>query len=337
MLSADFADLLVCLRRTAMIARETGGSRRGAFTLVELLVVIAIIGVLVALLLPAVQAAREASRRTQCSNNLKQIGLAFHNIHDSHGRFPPLGGANINGSWGWPVALLPYVEQQNMFQSIGSPDITSSKNLVAPNLVPNNPTGALGALLQTRVPSFVCRSDSLQTPTNDNFGNYGVSNYLASEGLLTWAFIGTSPNWEVNPPGNVRIANITDGTSNTFLVGERDRKIGLGGLWSIRRGTGGTLGGAARERPNLPFLGTRGSGCCGNDRVGTIDVCRRGGWSSLHPGGLNFVFCDASVRWVNENLEADPAGATIICGFPPRSDFLYQKLYWMDDGFSVSF
>jgi prepilin-type N-terminal cleavage/methylation domain-containing protein/prepilin-type processing-associated H-X9-DG protein len=310
--------------------------RRG-FTLVELLVVIAIIGVLVALLLPAVQAAREAARRTQCSNNLKQIGLAFHNIHDTQGRFSPLGGANVNGAWGWPVALLPYLEQDNMFKAIGSPDIASVNSLAPANLVPNNPTGALGVLLQNRLPPFVCRSDPVTTPTNDNYGNYGASNYLASEGLLTWAFIGASPNWVVNPPGTVRMAVITDGTSNTFLVGERDRKLGIGGLWSIRRSTGGTLGGAARERPNLPFLGSRGAACCGNDRVGTIDVCRRGGFSSMHPGGLNYVFCDGSVRYINENLEADPEGATIICGAPPRSNFLYQKLYWMDDGLSVSF
>ena len=133
------------------------------------------------------------------------------------------------------------------------------------------------------------------------------------------------------------MAVITDGTSNTFLAGERDRKLGIGALWAIRRGTGGSLGGSARERPNLPFLGSRGAACCANDNVGSIAVCRRGGFSSMHPSGLNYVFCDGSVRFLSENLEADPVGATIGCGAPPVSNFLYQKLYWMDDGFSVSF
>src|SRR5436309_7188128 len=100
--------------------------RRFGFTLVELLVVIAIIGVLVALLLPAVQAAREAARRTQCSNNLKQLGLAAHNFNDSFSRLPPGGGAQGGGSglsastdYGcWLVYLLPYVEQQNLATAI---------------------------------------------------------------------------------------------------------------------------------------------------------------------------------------------------------------------------
>lgn len=309
---------------------------RRAFTLVELLVVIAIIGVLVGLLLPAVQSAREAARRMQCSNNLKQIGLAFHNFHDAYRRFTPLGGANINGSWAWGASILPYLEQNNLYQSIGAPNVLDVNNLAPDKRVPNNPTGAQGILLQTRLPTFLCPTDPESSPLNDNFGNYGASNYVASEGILTWAFTGNSPNFVPNPPGRVSIANVIDGTSNTFLIGERDRKLGVGGLWAVRRGTGGAIGGAARERPNLPFLGTRGAGCCGNDRVGTLNVCRRGAFSSMHPGGLNFVLCDGSVHFISENLEADPAGSTIVCGNPPRSNFLYQKLYWMDDGFPVS-
>ena len=111
--------------------------RQRAFTLVELLVVIAIIGVLVALLLPAVQAAREAARRTQCTNNLRQIGVAFQNFHDVNNRFMPMVGANVNGSWGWGASLLPYLEQDNLFKSIGSPDSTSVEWLTAAKLAPN--------------------------------------------------------------------------------------------------------------------------------------------------------------------------------------------------------
>ncbi len=299
--------------------------------------VIAIIGILVGLLLPAVQSAREAARRMQCSNNLKQIGLGFHTFHDSYRRFTPLGGANITGSWGWGTAILPYIEQSNLYQAIGAPNILNVNLLIPPNPVPNNPTGALGILLQSRIPTFLCPTDPDSSPTNDNFGNYGASNYVASEGVLTWAFTGTSPTFVANPPGKVTMASITDGTSNTFLVGERDRKLGVGGLWAIRRGSGGTLGGAARERPNVPFLGSRGAACCANDRVGTIDVCRRGGFSSMHTGGLNFVFCDGSVHFISENIESDPAGATIVCGSPPRTNFLYQKLWWLDDGLVVNF
>src|SRR6185369_1865432 len=146
---------------------------RRAFTLVELLVVIAIIGVLVALLLPAVQAAREAARRTQCTNNLRQIGVAFQNFHDVNGRFMPMVGANINGSWGWGAALLPYLEQDNLFKSIGSPDVQSVDWLAAAKLAPNNPTAPLGVLLQTRLAVFTCRSDPVMSPLNDNYGHYG--------------------------------------------------------------------------------------------------------------------------------------------------------------------
>jgi prepilin-type processing-associated H-X9-DG protein len=175
------------------------------------------------------------------------------------------------------------------------------------------------------------------TPTNDNFGNYGASNYVASEGVFTWAFTGSSPNWVVNPPGRVTMTGIPDGTSNTLLAGERDRKLGIGALWAIRRGTGGTLGGSARERPNLPYLGTRGASCCTGDVAGSVAVCRRGGFSSMHPGGLNLVWCDGSVRFLSETIESDPVTATIVCGAPPKSNFTWQKLYWPDDGFPVNY
>src|SRR5262245_39475981 len=107
-------------------------SPRCGFTLVELLVVIAIIGVLVALLRPAAQVAREAARRMQCQNNLKQMGLAMHNFHDTFGRMPPCGQSNTANRWGWQVAILPYIEQANLFQQLGAPDLTTTASMPFP-------------------------------------------------------------------------------------------------------------------------------------------------------------------------------------------------------------
>src|SRR5437879_2361657 len=130
---------------------------RRAFTLVELLVVIAIIGVLVALLLPAVQAAREAARRMQCQNNLKQMGLALHNFHDTNQRLPPCAQSNTANRWGWQVAILPFIEQGNLFQQLGAPDLTTTASMVFPAT----------PIVQTKIPTYRCATDlTSNLPTN---------------------------------------------------------------------------------------------------------------------------------------------------------------------------
>jgi prepilin-type N-terminal cleavage/methylation domain-containing protein/prepilin-type processing-associated H-X9-DG protein len=289
------------------------------FTLVELLVVIAIIGVLVALLLPAVQAAREAARRMQCQNNFKQMGLAMHSFHDAFGRLPPCGQSNTANRWGWQVAIMPYIEQGNLFQQLGSPDLTTTASMPFPAT----------PILQTKIAAYRCPSDlTTQLPTNPNFDNYGTSNYIVSEGVVSWYVGGVTTEM-----GKTRFSMITDGTSNTLLVGERDSKIGLGAIWPGVRKTGGVVNGRARERPNAPFTGNRGASCCGGEQPAPPDPCRRGGYSSLHPNGVNFVMGDGSVRYISQTIETDPAAAD--CNGPARSNFMYQKLFWLDDGYPV--
>src|SRR5262249_22439457 len=166
------------------------------------------------------------------------------------------------------------------------------------------------ALLQTRIPTFLCPSDPDQSDTNANFNNYGASNYVISEGVISW---------QDTTLGRTRILSIVDGTSNTILVGERDRVIGIGAIWAGRRNTGASLGGAARERPNAPFLGSRGSSCCGNEQPAPPDPCRRGGFTSQHSGGVQFVFADGSVHFIRDTVETDPT--MVSCNAPNKSNF----------------
>lgn len=158
--------------------KERSNERTG-FTLVELLVVIAIIGILIALLLPAVQAAREAAKRTQCTSNLKQFGIALHNYHDTHKAFP--GGSNfLNGSagggdslyplWSTHVLLLPFMEQQPLYDSL------AQERPVVNNAV---------AILQTRIPTLLCPSDDNAAKPSFH-RQLGHTNYMTNRGDSLW-------------------------------------------------------------------------------------------------------------------------------------------------------
>lgn len=201
--------------------------RRPGFTLVELLVVIAIIGVLVALLLPAVQAAREAARRMSCGNNLKQIGLALHNYHDTHDTFPPdviyqgnrkgtIAQAGDQRSYTWCTLILPFMEQQTLHDRI---------NFAIPGydqLIGNLNNSPEQQLLQSvELESFRCPSDLNMTGVEQYHG-FAVTSYAGNAG---WdrhrrTFGDQRRAGPFSMFDSVRIADFKDGTSNTILVGE---------------------------------------------------------------------------------------------------------------------
>lgn len=313
--------------------------RKRGFTLIELLVVIAIIAILIALLLPAVQQAREAARRTQCRNNLKQIGIAMHNYHDTHGAFPhtthgvrnPSNGGAWGREWGGHsvhTMFLPYIDQAPLYNQI---DFTVFWH--------DNPNRNLH---RTRIPAFMCPSDTFPASQNDGFNNYGAS---------------TGPNlgWEANLNRTVgffhrrssrRMRDITDGTSNTIAFAEMTTGDGDNGTFVLERGDfvrAQSVAGLDPVKPTRAQLETYGASCNGgtgnhrSDRglswgnpmmsgtgVNTIvppnwpfPNCHecggcgsgdaRGVWASRsrHIGGAQHLFGDGSVRFVSENIDFD--------------------------------
>ncbi len=232
--------------------------RRRAFTLIELLVVIAIIAILVALLLPAVQQAREAARRTQCKNNLKQFGLAMHNYHDTFGSFPPglinsgtacLGNPclpytnhNVNHT-AWTM-ILPYIDQAPLYQSMDLSQPSSKNNRngkgTAPFVAPANPNVVATG---TRINVFNCPSDFDVGKVSQTHAHYDAVNAATNSYLLSGGWTHESDNrfWQdwnccafTLPNGhrmtnrqaafglnsNCKIRDMRDGTTNTILIGE---------------------------------------------------------------------------------------------------------------------
>jgi prepilin-type N-terminal cleavage/methylation domain-containing protein/prepilin-type processing-associated H-X9-DG protein len=298
-----------------------------AFTLVELLVVIAIIGVLVALLLPAVQAAREAARRMQCSNNLKQLALAVHNYHDVHNFYPP--EMLTNPGWGWGSFILPFIEQNALYDAL-KPGSTVA--------LPQARTLFGGVmLLQQPVKAFKCPSNQTP-PTNSFYSN--PNNASADNGYATSNYV---CNQQVMPHftyPRLRMANVADGTSNVFLIGERrlnaepQAQRYTGAIFiGIGRGSDSQLSFHATTPINTPsFNSTSLTDASAGDTARRL----RFAISSLHPGGAQFAMGDGSVRFVSQNIATNPA-AIAAANSTNGSDltgtgFTYQNLLSRDDG-----
>ncbi|MEX2172871.1 MAG: DUF1559 domain-containing protein [Pirellulaceae bacterium] len=280
-------------------------SRRG-FTLVELLVVIAIIGVLVALLLPAVQAAREAARRAQCSNNLKQIGIALHNYHDTIGVFP-MGWANRGQ--GWSAMLLPFIEQRPLYDTL---QWAESNNWDANN-TPNE--RACGTFLK----AYRCPSAAIpEHHTNQGIPNRvpatyrGVASSTADSDDPSTSAVGRHLEL-LNLEGiffgdsKIRMADILDGTSNTLMVGEC--------YWDIRFSQNGNSMdfwyiGSPQIDPwrngteYSEFVGSTGVPYNARKIATTSGYVKELSFASFHPGGAMFAFGDASVRFVPYTIDA---------------------------------
>jgi len=307
---------------------QTTARDRLAFTLVELLVVIAIIAVLIGLLLPAVQTAREAARRSACSNNIKQIGLAMHNHHEIHGRLPLNGGDGVGGRYSYQagdhrkgtelVKILPHVEQSAFFDRLSfagdivaqiDGDVTlrtqvvsvyrcpsddyPAFSLASPNRPIGNYAGSPGAQ------ATASNAGSCTTYPGNTFGNGADAHSNHTDGArISGVFAGRAA-W------SARFSEVPDGLSSTILVGEvRGRcsaHIANLGWYNSHRGILSTA--IPLNFPTCP--GERE----GNDGTPVLNCnswnnwSTEGGFKSRHPGGVMFVLCDGSVRFLSENIE----------------------------------
>jgi prepilin-type N-terminal cleavage/methylation domain-containing protein len=309
------------------MSRSHFGSKRSAFTLVELLVVIAIIGVLVALLLPAVQAAREAANRMSCGNNLKQIGIGVHNYHDTTKALPDAGSRRstpnsiVQPNISWHVSILPFMEESAMYDQFNQ--------ALGWNSTVVNPSGLSNGALSTMDPGiYICPSagrtmvySASETsggakcftahylgilgpvgviPNSNPAANYPLRNDTAGHGgFATSGIICRATDAENN------FASIIDGTSNTFLVGESAFARSKAGVvntsrraWS--RGCGGLANHAYGD-----------SACASAKNLNSginVEVYGSGNFNmvsmgSEHPGVAQFLMGDGSVRSVSETVD----------------------------------
>lgn len=316
--------------------------RRG-FTLVELLVVIAIISVLAALLLPAVQQARESARRTQCVNHMKQIAIALHNYHDQwrsfpigalHSQTPGMSRSRDLGS-SFFVGLLPFVEQSNLYNELSD----AAEGGIGATTEASNVNGAI--FDGQRIAVFSCPSSPMKALTDAQASaptGVMMPNYVGISGAAT--LNGTNPNPDADPTYNgvmassgilvpnavVQMADITDGTTNTMIVGEQSdfartasgQKLDLRSSYSYGGWVGSTGSGTPGDgrwfcanyetwnittvRYPVNFLDATTAQQAGATGLGPDDGSNRP-IQSVHPGGANIIIADGSVRFLNESVD----------------------------------
>jgi len=296
---------------------------RHAFTLVELLVVIAIIGILIALLLPAVQAAREAARRSQCSNKFKQIGVALHNYHDSHGQFPPMAihAGALHAPNFYPgqvrnitlhLLILPFMEEKEIYDRMdfrlpfGPCDLLGAGGALAPGTEQLNQMSPYESVTNHNVEAYECPSEPYPdwyNPYTGTGGWYKLTNgWRTSYGVICnrvgrwsaypWRLDTSSSKSVCGFDGAASLTEVFDGTSSTLMMFEtpmRKNGAGWGAFWNMY--------------------------CYGYETVGYYMVNRNYTWNnvlmkyayifspgSFHPGGCHGLMCDGTVHFLSENI-----------------------------------
>jgi len=294
--------------------------RSPAFSLIELLVVIAIIGVLIALLMPAVQKVRESANMTTCQNNLKQIGLAMHSYHDTQGTFPvgyfdptPWPNPDAGPGWGWGAYILPWLEQEGVYKQLQfDMDVGGTAN---------------ATMRQTYLPIFICPSDQAPptftvTDGGTNSWTLATSNYVACNGNDGVDDFTTPPHTGAFLRATVgfKVADIRDGLSNTFFVGERTQRL------SYSSWVGGPTG---CINPFKLDPGNSGAECtltmfhAGPTGPNTPGVFDADSTLSPHQIGVQILLGDGAVRLIGNEIDIGlwQALATRAGGEPVPPDF----------------